>query len=846
VVCSDRRADSMALETSHDVLATSVGSGTRAGSYGAELPEIERAILATVSYRDLFDYPVTPAEIHRYLHGVKCAPDSVQGALQGSEFADRYLASDGEYFALKGRDTLFDLRRNRERRAEALWSKALRHGAVLASLPFVRMVAVTGSLAVNNPGHDADTDFMLVTDSGRLWTARLLARTLQALNSTMSSGELCVNHLVTTRALELQGPSLYVAQELTQMVPLFGTDTYASLREHNPWTAAHLPNAGGPPPVQRRCEPRAKNLRGMVQRLCRSRLGGGIEAWECRRKLHKYNETEFLMGRSTPFSAEATGHRRTNKEIIEAAFADRLKGPREHRKNLRVLFGQAYHLYLDPKLWRAMQPFPPLGSLYAAAVARSLGHDVRIHDSILAVSPGEWSGTVQVNDPDVVVLYEDNFNYLTKMCLLSMRMVALNMISVAKNRGARVLVCSSDATDEPEVYLNAGAEFVLIGEGEDTFADVLRLLEGKLARRPQEIPGLAFLGADGELVRTASRPVLRHIDELPLPAWDLIDIRRYHDIWTRRHGRLALNMATTRGCPYHCNWCAKPIWGQRYNSRSPENVVAELTLLQKLADVDYIWFMDDIFGLKPRWTARFATVLEDAGIRIRFKALSRPDLLLRKGETEALARAGCDIAWMGAESGSQKVLDAMEKGITVQNIHDASESLSQHGVRVGLFVQFGYPGETRQDIQATVRMIRKIMPDELGISVSYPLPGTDFHDRVKAELGSTRHWQDSDDLAMLFKGPFNTPFYRSLHRYVHSDLAMRRTWQVLTRSPGRQPVGARIRLRKAALLAYSTVRVAWSVVAMAVLSRLPHRGIESLPVKLPPDAAATPSDQAAE
>ena len=188
------------------------------GRYGAELPELENAILATITYRDLFDYPVTFPEIHRYLHGIRCDQGEVRRALQGSEFVNEYLATDGEYFALNDREALFDLRRKREAYAEQLWSKALAHGAVLASLPFVRMVAVTGSLAVNNPGHDADTDFMLVTDAGRVWSVRLMAKVLQLLNGVFASGELCVNHLVSTRALELDNPSLYVAQELTQQL----------------------------------------------------------------------------------------------------------------------------------------------------------------------------------------------------------------------------------------------------------------------------------------------------------------------------------------------------------------------------------------------------------------------------------------------------------------------------------------------------------------------------------------------------------------------------------------------------------------------------------------------------
>lgn len=275
-------------------------------------------------------------------------------------------------------------------------------------------------------------------------------------------------------------------------------------------------------------------------------------------------------------------------------------------------------------------------------------------------------------------------------------------------------------------------------------------------------------------------------------------------------------------------------------------MVGEIMLLREMVDFDYIWFMDDIFGLKPRWIETFADMLDEAGIRIRFKCLSRPDLLLRTGETRALARAGCDIVWMGAESGSQRVLDAMEKGTSVGDILEACNRLRGQCIRVGLFIQFGYPGETLADIKATVRMIRQIMPDELGISVSYPLPGTRFYDRVKTELGETRNWKDSDDLAMLFRGPFRSSFYRALHRYVHSDIVWRRAWQDLVTPGGRQRPGPRRRLRTAALLAYTAVRVAWFRTAMTVLSRLPHSGLQSLPVELPPDAAATPSNQAAE
>jgi radical SAM superfamily enzyme YgiQ (UPF0313 family) len=823
----------MLQRTNQDYVAEVAAVSPYRPGYRTDLPSIQAAILATVTYRDLFDYPTSAQEIHRYLQGFACTFSDVDEALRDAAFVDACLTTDGEYFALKGQDALFQLRRRRLTAAEPLWQEAHRYSSVLASLPFVRMVAVTGSLAVENTGDEADIDFMLITDGGRMWTVRALAKVLQKLYARFSTGRLCVNYLVSTRALELDQAGLYVAQEVAQMVPMFGHETYDALRAQNGWIEDYLPNAAAAVQLQQ-VAPRSAKLRWLLEKLLTSPLGRALESWESRRKIEKYNHTSFLLGRYTPFSREATGHRRTAKNSIEAAFADRLKRPRNQAGQLRILFGQGYHLQRDPKLYRSMQPFPPLGTLYAAGVARSLGHDVRVHDSMLAHNVYDWSASLQVNGPDVVVLYEDNFNYLTKMCLLEMRDAALQMTRMAKERDATVIVCSSDGADEPKRYLDAGADYILIGEGEETLADVLSMLSGTSAKIAEEIAGLAFKDGEGNVHETGRRAVIRGLDDLPMPAWDLIDLKRYANIWRCRHGRIAINMVTTRGCPYHCNWCAKPIWGQRYNARSPEHVVAELETLQEMTNVEYIWFMDDIFGLKPRWIERFSGLLKSRDLHIRFKCLSRADILLRDGEIAALANAGCDIVWLGAESGSQTVLDAMEKGTSVEMTHTASAALREHDVRIGLFIQFGYPGETRADIQKTIEMIRRIMPDELGISVSYPLPGTRFYDRVKSQLSNARHWRDSDDLAMLFRGPFSTAYYRALHQFVHSDLSMRKAF-LLRRFP-----------RKALATVYHAMRRTAAAAAMAFHAMLPHKGLTAIPAELDAKAASIPSKQPAD
>jgi len=217
---------------------------------------------------------------------------------------------------------------------------------------------------------------------------------------------------------------------------------------------------------------------------------------------------------------------------------------------------------------------------------------------------------------------------------------------------------------------------------------------------------------------------MRDLDAIPFPAWDLVDISHYRQIWHERHGYYSMNMVTTHGCPFHCDWCAKPIWGQRYNARGPENVAAELRWLKETFAPDHIWFVDDIMGLKPGWVERFAGLVEEYDARVTFKILNRVDLLLRGNTIPALKRAGARTVWVGAESGSQKILDAMEKGTKVEQIYEASRRLHDVGIEVGFFLEFGYPGETRDDIEQTLQMVRDCRPDDIGMSVSYPLPGT--------------------------------------------------------------------------------------------------------------------------
>lgn len=442
--------------------------------------------------------------------------------------------------------------------------------------------------------------------------------------------------------------------------------------------------------------------------------------------------------------------------------------------NNKILFSHSYFLRFDPKQWATGQPYPPLGTLYAAALLREHGYSVSLFDTMFAHSAKDIESTLNGDTPNFFVLYDDGFNYLTKMCLTNMRAAAFDMIKLARAKGCTVIISSSDSTDHFEQYCTEGADFVILGEAEMTLLELVQAINNS-ATNFEHIAGLAFVH-NNKVIKTQRRLVMKDLDALPLPAWDLIDILPYRSMWLKSSGYLSLNIATTRGCPFKCNWCAKPIYGNRYNARSPEKVVEELKLLKEKFQFDHIWFCDDIFGLKPGWVNAFANIIEKEQLQFRFRIQARADLLLQEETIKDLARAGCHNIWMGAESGSQKVLDAMDKGTTVEQIYQATTLLKKHGIHPSFFIQFGYPGETQEDIAKTIKMIKDLLPYEMGISVSYPLPGTVFYEKVKNELKTKSNWTDSDELLLMFRNTYPPGYYKKLHRYVHHVFRKQQGW----------------------------------------------------------------------
>jgi anaerobic magnesium-protoporphyrin IX monomethyl ester cyclase len=415
-----------------------------------------------------------------------------------------------------------------------------------------------------------------------------------------------------------------------------------------------------------------------------------------------------------------------------------------------------------------MQPYTPLGTLYAATALRDNGISVAAFDPMLEEPSAPFAAMLMQQQPKIVAVYEDDFNFLSKMCLTRMREVAWGIAQASRAIGATVIVHGSDSTDNPALFLERGFDYVLRGESENTLVCLCRsLLNG--AELP-EIDGLVRLDDDGSMIQSGQR-LAKHPawSELSFPSRDLIDLEPYRAAWMKSHGYFSTNMVSSRGCPYRCNWCAKPISGNKFHLRPAAAVAEEMGWLKTHAGVQHIWFGDDVFALNHQWMEEFAREVTRRNAVVPFKIQSRADLMSEQTVLH-LKTGGCAEVWLGVESGSSAVLNAMDKGLSLSSVIAARHRLKEAGIRACFFLQFGYPGETWIELQETIDFVRKTRPDDIGVSFSYPLPGTVFYERVHAQLGQKRNWTDSDDLCIMFKAAYQTEFYRAVRDALHAEV----------------------------------------------------------------------------
>ncbi len=456
-----------------------------------------------------------------------------------------------------------------------------------------------------------------------------------------------------------------------------------------------------------------------------------------------------------------------------------------------VFVSHPYHLAQDPHEAVLERPYAPLSPLVLAAVLREGGHEVVWDDPTFEDDAGGFAARVARSGADQVIVAADDHSVQVKQCLAAVRRAHQQMCRAARDQGLPVLAAGPDVSDRPGDYLAGGASAAVVG---DPVTAVLPWVSGATKLR----------GVHGERGAGGRRPNATNLDALPDPAWDLLDAEAYRARWRRRHGAWEVNVWTARGCPYRCNWCAKPTWGRSYAVRSPRRVAEELRWLRDAVGAERVWFTDDIFGLRVDWLRDYRKLVESVlGVPMPFRCQNRADLLRDDAYVAELARAGCDEVWLGAESGSDAVLSAMDKDATVADGERSVRLLQRHGVRACLFLQLGYPGETLADVEATIEMVRRLAPDAIGVSVSYPLPGTGFFERV-AHARTGDSWEASMENRTLFEAPYSEAFYRAVREVLRSTWQTRtaaRALRELLADPGRR------RLRRVAGAAYHTARL---------------------------------------
>jgi radical SAM superfamily enzyme YgiQ (UPF0313 family) len=432
---------------------------------------------------------------------------------------------------------------------------------------------------------------------------------------------------------------------------------------------------------------------------------------------------------------------------------------------MKVLISHSYFLKYDPKEEKNHKPFPPLAPLYLSAlIKQELNFDIEFYDVMFDV---DWTGLAKkINnyEPDVLIVYDDDFNYLTKMCLENMREAILKTL-VNINKTGLFVVHGSDASDNSEKYLRAGFDFVVNQNAEKIILEILNLFVEKKPDLIKNLESVSFLD-DQSLVTNQKAKTNFPLQNMPLPSWQIINLNPYKKEWMKHHNYFAINVSTSHGCPYKCNWCAKPLYGRTYKVITPQKVAEHFYYLKHSIQAEFIWVTDDIFALKPGWLKEFADELEKIKTKIPYKIQSRADLI-NEEYVRGLSKSGCTEVWLGVESGSQKILDAMDKELQVNQTFEATALLKKYNIKVAYFLQYGYPGEEYEDIKETLALIKKGKPDHIGISVTYPLKNTPFYNRVVNEMKEKQNWTDSGDLALMYQGKYKPDFYRKLHKFTH-------------------------------------------------------------------------------
>lgn len=430
---------------------------------------------------------------------------------------------------------------------------------------------------------------------------------------------------------------------------------------------------------------------------------------------------------------------------------------------MKIILTHGYFLNEDPKELQIMKPYVPLGILYISSFLEDHGFENTIFDSTFSSFDTLTKHLIDER-PDVLAIYT---NLMTKLNVLKIIRFVKNTSSL---KHTQIILGGPEVTHHVDSFLNHGANYIVIGEGEQTTLELIIALKEK-QNDLSKLKGIAFLD-NHTVVKTAERPLIKDINSLPFPNHQKINFTPYLDTWKKHHGFSMMSVSTMRGCPYTCKWCSRAVYGGTYRRRSPSLVVDELVHLKENYNPDMIWFVDDVFTIHHKWLNEFADEVKKRNAIIPYEIISRADRL-NEDVIKTLKASGCYRIWIGAESGSQTIIDAMDRRVDVLKTREMIQLTKKHGIEAGTFIMLGYPGETKQNIQETITHLIESNPTFYTITIAYPIKGTPLYTETQSIFNKPLEWSTSTDRDIDFKRNHTRQFYEYGIRWVAAEVALK-------------------------------------------------------------------------
>ena len=431
---------------------------------------------------------------------------------------------------------------------------------------------------------------------------------------------------------------------------------------------------------------------------------------------------------------------------------------------MEVLLTHAYYLQRDLHEQAIMKPYPPLGLLYISAWLEKFNIVHEVYDSTFHQPNDQYQFILQ-HKPKIIGIYT---NLVSKIEVIRLMKFIRQDDTLAN---ALIVLGGPDVSYNVENYLHCGADVLVIGEGEQTFVEVVLAWQNNPQVNFTGIAGIAFRNPEGLIEKTPARSKLKDLDQLPWPNRKKIDLSTYLDAWKKHHGKHSITISTQRGCPYTCRWCSVAVYGQSYRRRSPVQVVQEMLHLKEIYQPDQVWFVDDVFTISHRWLEEFNHEVHQHAAVIPFECITRADRL-NEQVLRLLKTSGCFRVWIGAESGSQTILDAMDRRVQATYVQDMIRTAKNIGLETGTFIMLGYPGETEQDILMTRDHLLLAQPDLFTITIAYPIKGTPLYDSTERTHQKNLERTTTTDRDIDFKRTYARPYYTFALIWISHTMAL--------------------------------------------------------------------------